>query len=218
MRPLIVLGLLVPSLVLPAIAEAQPYHRHRERRYHYYPERAYPERVRYQDHQGLLLRFTAGAGGVAADDNLNDVTLSGGAGSFSVDLGGSVAPSLALHGRLALNTMFEPSVSEGGAYAGDLDDTSLTFALLGVGATYYLPSNLYLTGVVGLSRASFQLYGNEYDALNGIGVMGDLGYEWPIGGDWGLGVAGRLELHSVRGEGERLSTAGLGVVLSLTHF
>ncbi len=215
MRLLLALGLLVPSLALPAIAEAAPY---RHRRYHYYPER-YPERVRYYDrHQGLLLRLTAGAGGVAADDSLNDVTLSGGAGSFSLDLGGSIAPSLALHGRLALNTMFEPNVSEGGAYTGELDDTSLTFTLLGLGATYYLPSNLYVTGVVGLSRASFQFYGDEYDALNGIGVMGDLGYEWPIGGDWGLGLAGRIELHSVRGDGERLSTAGLGVVLSFTHF
>src|SRR5688572_7505879 len=210
MRLVFALGLLTTSLVLPAIAEAQPYHRHRERRYHYYPERGYPERVRYYDHEGLLLRFTAGAGGVAADDSLNDVTLTGGAGSFSLGLGGSIAPSLALHGRLALNTMFEPDVSEGGTYTGDLDDTSLTFALLGLGATYYLPSNLYLTGVVGLSRASFQIYGNEYDALNGVGVMGDLGYEWPIGGDWGLGVAGRLELHTVRGDGERLSTAVLG--------
>ena len=218
MRLALTFGLLVTTIALPSLAEAAP--QYRQRRY-YAPERAYPERVRYYnhyDHQGLLLRFTAGAGGAAADDDLNDVTLSGGAGSFSVDLGGSVAPSLALHGRLALNSMFEPSVSESGAYTGDLDDTSLTFALVGLGATYYLPSNLYLTGVVGLSRASFQLYGNEYDALNGIGVMGDIGYEWPIGGDWGLGVAARIEFHSVSGDDERLSTAGLGVLLSLTHF
>jgi hypothetical protein len=214
MRIALTIGLLVTTIALPSLAEAAPYYRERrEPRYRYYPERA-----RYFDHQGLLLRFSAGAGGAAADDDLNDVTLSGGSGSFAVDLGGSIAPSLALHGRLALNSMFEPSVSESGAYTGDLDDTSLTFVLLGLGATYYLPSNLYLTGVVGLSRASFQLYDEEYDALNGVGVMGDLGYEWPIGGDWGLGVAGRVELHSVRGDGEQLSTAGLSVLLTLTHF
>lgn len=213
MRVVFALGLIVSSLALPALAEAAP-HPHRHRRYHYYPER-----VRYHEqHQGLLLRFTAGAGGVTADDNLNDVTLSGGAGSFALDLGGSVAPRVALHGRLALSTLFEPDVSERGTFTGDLEDTSLTFTLLGMGVTYYLPSNLYLTGVVGLSRASFQIYGNEYDALTGIGGMADLGYEWPLGGDWGIGLAGRLELHSVRGEGEQLSTAGLGVVLSVTHF
>ncbi|MEY4549840.1 MAG: hypothetical protein RL685_6035 [Pseudomonadota bacterium] len=216
MRLALTFGLLVTTIALPSLAEAAPY---RYRRHQSYREREYyPERAPYYDHQGLLLRFTAGAGGAAADDDLNDVTLSGGSGSFSVDLGGSIAPSLALHGRLALNSMFEPSVSESGAYTGDLDDTSLTFVLVGMGATYYLPTNLYLTGVVGLSRASFQLYGDEYDALNGVGVMGDVGYEWPIGGDWGLGVAGRAEFHSVRGDGEQLSTAGLSVLLTLTHF
>jgi hypothetical protein len=219
MRLALTMGLLVTTIALPSLAEAAPY---RYRR-HYYPDRGYTdrgyrERVPYFDHQGLLLRFTAGAGGAAADDDLNDVTLSGGAGSFSLDLGGSIAPSLALHGRLGVSSMFEPAVSESGAFTGDLEDTSLSFVLLGLGATYYLPSNVYLTGVVGLSRASFQIYGEDYDALNGAGMMGDIGYEWPIGGDWGLGVAGRLEFHSVRGDGERLDTAGLSVLLSLTHF
>ncbi|MEO8178253.1 MAG: hypothetical protein ABI895_05405 [Deltaproteobacteria bacterium] len=200
-------ALLVSSLFLPSLAEAAPRHRY------YYRERAY-----YPDHQGLLLRFGAGAGGVVADDDLNDLTLSGGAGLLSLDVGGSVAPDLALHGRLSFNSMFEPTLSSGGNDLGDLENTSLTFSLLGLGLTYYLPSNLYLTGVLGVSRASFQLQGEEYDALTGAGFIGDLGYEWPIGGDWGLGVAGRLELETVRGDGERLSMASFGVLLSLTYF
>jgi len=155
---------------------------------------------------------------VTADDDLNDVALSGAVGSLSLDVGGSLTPDLALHGRLAFNSMFEPTISSSGDDLGELDDTSLTFTLLGLGLTYYLPSNLYLTGVVGLSRASFQYYDEEYDALNGVGFMGDIGYEWPIGGDWGLGIAGRLELHTVSGDGERLNAAGLGVLLSATYF
>jgi hypothetical protein len=149
---------------------------------------------------------------------LNDVTLSGGAGFFSLDLGGAVAPNLALHGRLSVNSMFEPNISDDGRSFGELEDTSLSFSLLGLGLTYYLPSNFYLTGVLGLSQATFEFYGDDYDALNGAGFIGDLGYEWPIGGDWGLGVAGRVELHAVRGDGERLSMAALGVLLSLTYF
>jgi hypothetical protein len=90
--------------------------------------------------------------------------------------------------------------------------------LIGAGITYYLPSNLYLTGVIGLSRASFEFDGDEYDALTGIGFIGDVGYEWAIGADWGLGLAGRLELHSVQGDDEQLTTAALGVLLSLTYF
>jgi hypothetical protein len=207
MRFASIFALLVSSVLLPSIAEAAPRHRY------YYRDRGY-----FPDHQGLLLRFAGGAGGVVADDDLNDVTLSGGAALLSLDVGGAIAPDLALHGRLSLNSMFEPTVSRGGNNVGDLEDTSLTFSLLGLGLTYYLPSNLYLTGVLGVSRASFQFQDTEYDALTGVGFIGDLGYEWPIGGDWGLGVAGRLELETVRGDGERLSMATLGVLLSLTYF
>jgi len=206
MRFACIIGLLAGFTLLPSLAEAAPRHRY------YYRESYFP------DHQGLMLRVAAGLGGVVADDDVNDVTLSGGSGLFSLDLGGSVAPDLALHGRLSLNSMFEPTVSQGSNDLGDLQDTSLTFTLLGIGLTYYLPSNLYLTGVLGVARASFKFQGDEYDALTGAGFSGDLGYEWPIGGDWGLGVAGRLELETVRGDGERLSMGTLGVLLSLTYF
>lgn len=197
------------------LAEAQ------SRRYYRYRERDSRDEERYYEgpsHQGFFLRGTLGGGGVVADDDLNEVTLSGGAGLFSLDLGGSLARNLALHGRLSVSSMFEPNVSEYGEATGELEDTSLTFSLLGVGLTWYTPSNLYLTGVLGFSRASFEFDGDEYDSLDGAGFIGDIGYEWHLGGDFGLGLGGRLELHSVRGQGERLSTAGLGLFLSLTYF
>ena len=199
------LTLLAALIALPSIAEAAPRHR-----YYYRPYDP--------DHQGLMLRFDGGVGAVVADDDLNDVTLSGGGLLFSLDLGGAVAPDLALHGRLSVNSMFEPTVSNGPADLGELTDISLTFSLLGLGLTYYLPSNLYMTGVLGVSRASFKYLGDEYDAITGIGFEGDLGYEWPIGGDWGLGIAGRLELETVRGNDARLSVGTLGVLLSVTYF
>jgi hypothetical protein len=209
MRFLVIAGLASLATLIPDLADAAP------RRYYRY-DRA--DDYRYPDHTGLFVRGVLGIGGVTADDELNDSTLSGGAGMFSLDVGGALAPSLALHGRLSQNSMFEPSVSDDGDYLGDLDDTSLTFRLLGLGLTYYLPSNVYLTGVLGLSQASFDFAGEEYDTLNGIGFSGDIGYEWPIGGDFGLGVAGRLELHSVRDDAGTLSTAGLGVLVSLSYF
>jgi hypothetical protein len=210
MRLVLIIPLASIITAVPALAEAAP------RRYY----RHYEDRSDYRDnyHTGLFLRGVLGVGGVTADDQLNQSTLSGGTGMFSLDAGGSLAPNLALHGRLSVNSMFEPSVSNEGDYVGNLDDTSLTFRLLGLGLTYYLPSNLYLTGVVGFSQATFDFYGEEYDTLNGVGFSGDVGYEWPIGGDFGLGVAGRLELHSVRDDAGTLSTGALGVLLSVTYF
>lgn len=214
MRLPITVGLLVTVLSVPALAQAE------QRRYRYDRDDdrdSYHDRYDY--HTGLFARVGAGAGGLAADDDDNDATLSGGAGLLSLDLGGSLRPDLALHGRLSINSVFEPNLSSSdGEDFGDLDDTSLRFTLLGAGLTYYTPSNLYLTGVVGLSRAAFELDGYEYDALTGVGFSGDIGYEWPLGDDWGLDVGARLELHNVRGDGEQLSTASLGVLLSVTYF
>lgn len=217
MRLPLILGLLVTttSVAIPALAQAQ------QRRYYRHEDRRYEDR-RYEDyddtHRGLFVRGALGAGGFRADDDFNDETLSGGAGMFSIDLGGALAQDLALHGRFAINSVFEPTVTSDGEDLGDLDDTNLTFSLLGAGLTYYTPSNVYLTGVIGLSRASFELDGVEYDAMTGAGFMGDIGYEWLLGNNLGLGVGGRLELHSVRGSGETLSTASLGVLLSVTYF
>jgi hypothetical protein len=214
MRLPITVGLLVSVLAVPALAQAE------QRRYRYDRDGDrddYDDRYAY--HSGLFARVNAGAGGLAADDELNDATLSGGAGLLSVDLGGSLQPNLALHGRLSINSVFEPNLSStDGEDFGDLDDTSLRFTLLGAGLTYYLPSNLYLTGVVGLSRAAFELDGVEYDTLNGIGFSGDVGYEWVLDDNWGLDLGGRIELHNVRGDGEQLSTASIGVLLGVTYF
>lgn len=221
MRFPLLLGLLVGAssiVLLPERASAEPrrYYRHSPRYTYREPERYY--RSYDPAHEGLFARFAMGLGGAAADDDSNDVTLSGGAGLFSLDLGGSLAQNLALHGRLSVNSMFEPSLSSGGRTFGDLTDTSLSFTLLGLGLTYYLPSNVYFTGVVGVSRASFEFFGDEYDVLTGGGVMGDIGYEWRLGSELGLGLAARLEMHSVRGDAERLSTGAFGLLLSVSYF
>ncbi len=204
------LGLVATTIAVPAFAEAAPRRYYREDR---------RDDDRYDStRRGLFLRGSLGYGGFRADDEFNDETLSGGAGMFSLDVGGALVPNLALHGRFSVNTIFEPGVSSDGDDLGDLDDTSLTFSLLGAGLTYYTPSNVYLTGVIGFSRASFEIDDVEYDALNGAGFIGEVGYEWQLGNDFGLGVGGRLEFHSVRGDGETLSSAALGVLLNLTYF
>src|SRR4051812_14633546 len=102
MRLPLTVGLLVSLTAVPALAEAAPrrYYRHQD----------VVERDYYYGHEGLFMRLALGAGGVGADDDQNDLTLSGGAGLFSVDLGGSLAPNLALHGRLSVNSMFEPTL------------------------------------------------------------------------------------------------------------
>lgn len=128
-----------------------------------------------------MLRVALGVGGGAAGtDGTPELELSGPAGFFSLDIGGSLTRRLALHARLGGYSMVEPSVSIGGDEVGELDNASLSFGMLGVGLTYYFPSNLYLTGAIGASSATLEVNGDEYESDTGFGLMGDIGYEWSI--------------------------------------
>jgi hypothetical protein len=168
-------------------------------------------------HEGLMVRLTTGIGGSSASDSTSPVIeLSGATGFFSFDIGGTLSRGLALHARLSANTLVNPTVSVAGEELGDEEDASLTFGLLGLGLTYYFPSNLYLTGVVGLSKGTVEVGGEESESETGVGVAGDLGYEWAVGGNWGLGIAGRLEHHSVPSEGDRVTGTALGLLFTAT--
>lgn len=168
-------------------------------------------------HEGLFLRLTTGLGGaVSAVDDAPEIELNGLAGFFSFDLGGTLARGLALHGRLSSHNLVNPTVSIDGDELGEVD-ASLSYGLFGLGVTYYFPSNLYLTGVLGLSRARLEVDGGAFESDTGFGLSADVGYEWPVGGDWGLGIAGRFEHHSVPTEdAERLIGNALGVLFSAT--
>jgi hypothetical protein len=170
-------------------------------------------------HDGVLLRFALGLGGAAMGNNEEpDIVMSGGAGFFSIDLGGTLKSGLALHGRLSVHAMVEPSVEIDGDDVGELQDSTVSFYLLGVGATYYFPSNLYLTGVLGISQATIEIDGfDEIESETGGGFAGDIGYEWGVGGDWGLGLAGRFELYAIPDADDQINAAALGLLFTATY-
>ena len=201
MRVFAVIGVITPLLLAPLSAAAQD--------------------AEGPSHRGLFLRLTVGiGGGDAVRDGNPEVELKGPAGYFSFDLGGTLAERLALHVRLSGLSMVSPSVSiesDDGNALGDTSETSVNFSLLGPGLTYYFPSNWYLTGVVGISSATFEVAGEESETDAGFGLSADLGHEWWVGGDWGLGVAGRFEFHSVPDGADRLTAGALGVLFTATY-
>ena len=169
-------------------------------------------------HRGFFMRMALGIGGAdAGNDGPPEIEFGGAAGLGSFDIGGSLAERLALHVRFSAHTMVDPTVSVNGEALGEADDTTLTFSSLGLGLTYYFPSNLYLTGVLGLCGATAEVAGEEIESDTGIAIGADLGYEWWAGGDWGLGVAGRLEFDSIPDDPDRLVAVALGVLFSATY-
>jgi hypothetical protein len=175
-------------------------------------------------HSGFFLRFTIGPGWSSAERDATDIEMSGGAAYFAFDIGGAPTENLIIHARLSDNVTIDPSVNYRGRDQGEAQDTSFYFALFGVGLTYYfMPVNLYGTFAFGASRLMIEE--EDYDSGDselGYGIDFDLGKEWWVGSEWGLGVAGRFSYASVppnedASSSDRIVGLGFGVLFTATY-
>ena len=189
-------------------------------------------------HDGFMLRFTIGIGGsylpmegsIEHEDGSRDY--SGFSIGSAFDIGGAPIENLALHARLATLDTPDPNLSTD---EGDFEsELAVNAGLFAPAITYYLmPANVYLTGAIGLCVVSFTddssalpISGfrinvdieNETSTTHlGIGVNLDVGKEWWVGSNWGLGVAGRLwYAHATVSEDEPVQLALVDNLVSFT--
>lgn len=173
-----------------------------------------------RDHNGgFFLRLSTGIGGAQAEySDPSAMKLYGVSSDMNIAIGMIVFPNMALHATMYGWMLSEPAAEIGGSegeFPGDA-----TLGSLGVGLTYYLmPANLYLSGSVGFSVMSVEVFGTftgETDAGPAFDVT--LGKEWWVGGSWGLGVAGGFGYFSVpdKDVDENWSGFSLGVRFTAT--
>lgn len=158
-------------------------------------------------HDGFMLRMALAFGGSVMTESLDAPAIgatsfeySGFALGFSLDLGASPTDDLVIHARLADVVNPSPSVSMDGTDLGEAQDLSLIANLFGVGITYYfMPINFYVTGVIGPSwlTLSDQTSDTSDSSDVGFGLNLDLGKEWWVSDNWGLGLAGRFWLTTL---------------------
>lgn len=173
-------------------------------------------------HDGFMARLALGVGwGVANFEPRvgEDYEIYGSAGSLSLDIGGAIAPALTLHGRLATTVLVDPSFRWNDGARVDAADNSLVTGLIGAGLTYYLmPVNLYFTGALGLTNVVFE---NARDVNTetelGLALNLDVGKEWWLASDLGLGVAGRLWVSRISENNRKISFPIFSVLLSATY-
>ena len=153
----------------------------------------------------LFLRFAIGPSYAWASGDPN-TKLNGGAGSFDLTMGAFVAQNLAIHADFGWFDVFDPDFSVDGQV---VDSTSVLFqaSTFRAGASYYfMPARTYLSLGAGFAAAALTSYsysdtsdknvslvGREYTKV-GPSFAAELGKEFEVTPQWGLGVAAHYEL------------------------
>jgi hypothetical protein len=190
-----------------------------------------PPEEGFEQHDGFMLRATIGFGGgkvtrsgSAVDYVANDAEFSGAGMLWSLDVGGSPIDNLVLHGRIAQIAIGSPDTTFDEDEQGTLDELSVGAVAIGPAVTYYLmPINIYATAAVGLGVIIIT-HEDEEDAEAssdaGLGLSFDVGKEWWVNANWGLGVAGRFWYTSgkdAEADDAEFECIGGGLLFSATY-
>lgn len=168
-------------------------------------------------HDGFFLQMDLGFGGMASkqDSGSSELEASGGAGEFSIALGGAIRENLILAGQAWAVAVDEPEIEVNGRDFGTSDAT-LTLSGFGLNVTYYLPSNFYFSATPSLTTLTVESDGDESETDTGFGLRLAVGKEWWVSDNWGLGLNGQAILSSNDDEGDTWSTAWVGIAFSAT--
>ena len=200
----------------------------------YYPPKDLGPPPGSHQHDGFYMRLTGGVGYLSAKsgDGSTSMSVSGAGPALTFAFGGSVTPHLILYGEFLVTSATDPEAK----YAGGSQSLPYSVELFGIGPglSYYLePLNMYFSGTLAFSQVTASdTSGNSSDSANanqdwtemGIGASFMVGKEWWVSHDWGLGVAGRLHLASMKTKQEfaattsdRMTATAFSVLFSATY-
>ena len=163
-------------------------------------------------HDGFFLRMAVGPGGGGVGLDIPDQpeqSYAGGGWTISVDVGGAVTRDLVLFGRLRGAWLISPALRIGGDEVPGSDGRLVDQGLFGAGLNYYvMPLNLYFGGALGFASVeAVRTRSNGEDVRDssriGFGIDLDVGKEWWVSDNWGLGVALKFSLSSVPASEDR---------------
>jgi hypothetical protein len=176
----------------------------------------------HHEHEGFFFRFGAGLGYTAmvADDPA-ETTVKGGGGNLMLAFGFNVAPRLIIYGEGIVDVAVNPTIEIDGEEF-DTDDLSAGIIGAGAGLAFYTRSNLYFSGTLALMQLSVQVDGDEVgESQFGPAFSGQVGKEWWVSSNWGLGIAGQLLLASMKDSGGSedvtWGAAALSILFSATY-
>lgn len=183
-----------------------------------------------QTHDGFFLNWTFGLGFqsfdyIATDHDDLDMKASGIAAETDFLIGGRIANNTLLHvSFVAVKNLNDiERFKKNGTKYDQSNGISEQMNLFGLGATYYLPSNIFFTASAGLAWFSIEVdncSGNctagSSDA--GFGFQVGAGKEWWVGAEWGIGAKLALTYGSASDQDDAgdLSAFGVNLMFSVT--
>jgi hypothetical protein len=164
----------------------------------------------FNRHRGFFIRPEIGIGYASGTESTTqgDLTVSGMAGTASINIGGAVAENTIIGVHLFDAVLTNPTVTLNGQTA---STSSVSYTMFGIGPSftyYFMPANLYWSGTVAITTLNATVNGRSYNAQTGWGFRTSLGKEWWVSEHWGLGVSGSLSYSANADTGTNAPTIG----------
>jgi len=151
-------------------------------------------------HEGFLLRMALGFGYFHDSGNISSsgiggtATISAAGLAAEISIGGSLSPSFVLGGALLSETAISPAIHyDDGAPPSNGRANAF---VLGPFLDYYTrPSGgLHFGGAIGYATMTIRNKASPIDSaqVKGFGVVPEVGYEWWVAPEWGMGGLFRL--------------------------
>ena len=174
-------------------------------------------------HDGFYFHIASGFGGAALVEEVeqDELIISGGSSNGKIGIGYAFVENFIVSLDFFGNVIVDPDVLVNGQEINDAD-VELTMGNVGLGMTYYfMPSNFYLSGSIGLASGELETDFGTYDTDLGYGINLAIGKEWWVSDNWGLGVVSHLYYSSIPdeyaiGKVSYLNFASVAVLFSAT--
>ena len=152
----------------------------------------------------------------------DNVSIAGTGAMFNLALGGAISRNLILYGDLYASSAVDPTVESDGAEA-TLGGT-MTLSGVGIGLAWYSESNFYLGGSLGFMSLTVEDdLGFETETESGGAVNLNVGKEWWVSDNWGLGIAlnvllGQIPEEDLDGVEINWGAAAFNLALLATYY
>jgi hypothetical protein len=177
----------------------------------------------YHQHDGVYVRLQLGVGYLQLKTSTDgdDVAAKGAGANFEIAVGGAVAPNFILYGAFLIADSSSPTITLNGMSIGNANG-SLDVVGFGGGAAYYFPDiNAFVLGSIYAARIESSDSSGDTVETSDLGwvLEGQVGKEWWVSSDWGLGVAGQVVGGRINAQGgsPTYSALSFGLLFSATY-